>query len=187
MRTTALLIAGWFFFSGTVASAEPADWIYYGGADLRKGEGPVAVFYLRGEVKQLPSGHFEVWTKGHSEKDLDAVDVINNKKLMDRITKKVAHYYVPPIGKIRDVNLDQAIAITTYEEIANDGELQAHMKILYEIDCLGERNRELSVTIFSEGKLISSEQAREWVRIPPESNGRYLMQLVCPMETPPAH
>lgn len=162
------------------AQQPAADWKYYGSSKIGD-DVDIELFYSKRDVKRLPSGHIEVWTKGLSETELEAARNVmdKNKALFDRVVAKFMANYQPPASKLVSLNQDQIIAMTSSEEIANDADIQPQMRVLYEMDCPGKLFRELDTFIVIGGKTESSERASEWHRVAPETNGANLLTLLC--------
>jgi hypothetical protein len=152
MRGFAKLKLAYIFFAATgistgVAQGLNIDWKFYGGAPAQGDE--LECFYDAKGVVQTPDRDIRVWIKCLAQKDLDSINI--EKAFGGRILKntaaKIAHYYLPPIGSIQTLDVDQAMTITQYEETANIGDIEPRAQIFYELNCPDRMIRELSIDI----------------------------------------
>ena len=155
------------------AEASNVDWKFYGGADLVgavAGEHSIC-FYDENGVDRRSDGHIRVWVKCLPQKDLDAFDMeqARNKSILEETGRRVASYYVPPVGRLEDLNQGQALTITGYEVIADMGDIKPQAQIFYELNCSERMLRELSMHIESGGKSGSFDKPRDWRYVPPET------------------
>jgi hypothetical protein len=178
-------LAGFLFIVLAVpnATAQPGDvdWKLYGGAPIGGGESLSLCFYEANGIERQPDGHMRVWTKCLLKTELDALLEKAPAQIVDATAQKVARYYVPPAMKLpqADVNANDAMAITGYEEAANLGRLQPKSRIFYELNCSDRMLRELSITLNIEGATGSKNTPGSWSYIPPEGNAAALSKLLC--------
>lgn len=158
-----------------IAQPSSVDWKFYGGTSSD------SCFYDANGIMHLPGDHVRVWAKCLRQSDLDHVDIKNDfkGKILENTAQKIAQYYIPPIASLESLNTDQSMAVTQYEVTATIGNLEPQAKILYELDCRERRNRELSISIRSNGKSSFQENPSQWHFVPPESNGSRLLKLLC--------
>ncbi|MBI1213778.1 MAG: hypothetical protein GC190_20145 [Alphaproteobacteria bacterium] len=171
-----------FLILGLTGSAfgGSSDWKFYGGATVAGGE-PEYLFYDAAGLQHVGT-HVKVWVKGLPSKELEKARDAADQGLIDRAAKKLAHYYVPPIARLRNIDQDQAIDIILFEEIADDATIEPRSRILYEIDCPGKMIRDLSVWLVGQhGRPGTRDTPGEWKHIPPETNGAALSTLLCPL------
>jgi len=163
--------ADWKFFSTASASAESSVLL----PDL-------LVFYLSNEIKSLPFGHIEVWTKGLSAKEVTTAynKIGKNDDFTDRVARKLLGHYNPPYARIHKLTDDDVMNIAAWEEFANEANISPRLRVLWEIDCPGKMVRSLSYWAVSQGKIHSADRAGEWTHIAPETNGSALSLLLCP-------
>ena len=180
---TTLLAMFFIYASALQAQSESADWKFLSTSGENKDAMPdLLVFYLNNDVKRLPSGHIEVWTKGLSTKEVTVAfnKIRKHEAITDRIAKKLKEHYDPPYARIHKLTDDDRMGITAWEEFANEANMSPQMRILFELDCPGKMIRELSIWRMIHGKSQSSDTATEWSRIAPETNGSALSLLLCP-------
>jgi hypothetical protein len=159
------------------SAQEPAVWKYFGGSELKGTE--LALFYSEPDIVRLPASNIRVWTKGLPKSALDQQFDNMSPNLVDKVAKKIAKAYVPPIGDINELTSDQIIDIVAYEEIANARLVSPASRILFELDCEGRKYRTLSIFIELDGKSSTSEKQSEWGHIPPETNMTNLSGILC--------
>jgi len=155
------------------------DWKYFGVSSHHE---QLLLFYDASGMERTLDGHIRVWAKGLSLKSVNRV--LNAKKLpqplLDRVASKVAAGYRLSYSDYAKVTYDQYLNFVTCEEIADAGDIQPTMRILYDLDCAGRMFRELTIAVDTGGKSGSSDKPREWKHIPPETNTAALAKLVCP-------
>ena len=184
LAVIALMIVG-FAASSTVAKASDTDWKLYGSSTV-DGDTDLCFFDLRGAVRGTDN-HIKVWIKCLRKRDTESIDRKKDYggKIIDNVTRKMADRYVPPIALVEDTDFDQAIGVTTSEEIANLANLQASARIFYEIDCPKLMLRELSVEVVDvSGRRGSKHSASEWQYVSPETNGARLQKILCEKSVP---
>lgn len=176
--TVAFMLSVALGASGSSAQRLEVDWKLYGGASVG---GENLCFYDGKGLAQLPNGHVRVWTKCLLKAELDGINI--EKDFDGRIVKaaatKVTNYYVPPISKIQNVDANDAIAITAYEEIADIAALQPQSQIFYELNCSERMIRELDINLHINGQIGSSNKPSDWKYTPPEGNGAALLKMLC--------
>jgi hypothetical protein len=144
--------------SAALAQGLDVDWKLYGGAPVG---GESLCFYDAKGLTRQPDGHIRVWTKCLLKTDLDAVNIEKDfdGRIVNATAEKVARYYVPPISKIQNVDANEAMAITSYEEIAD---IAAPHRSSYRRP---NRGRDKPI---------------DWKYVPPEGNGAALLKILCP-------
>jgi hypothetical protein len=178
------LLAAVFSMAATLYAApagsqqSAVDWKYYSSSKNPKTGAALDLFYSSADIQRLTAEHVEVWVKVLYRSELRKAEssIDTNKPLLDRVAQKIASHYIPPVARLRSVDQDQAITITSFEEIANDAAIRAYMRVLYEIDCSSKQVRELSIVTTT----ATSDRERAWKHIPPESPVKDLSTLVCP-------
>jgi hypothetical protein len=164
------------------AHAADVDWKVYGHASLA---GVEICFYDAMGMVRTPDGLVRVWTKCLSQQDLDAIDIKADfgGKILENTARKVARYYVPPIAAVEDIDVNQAMLVTQYEETANisSSGIKPHSTIFYEFNCPQKMLRELSMRFSVNGKSGFFNEPTDWKFISPEDrNGVSLLKILCP-------
>jgi hypothetical protein len=165
------------------ATSGPVDWKWYGG--LVQGKETIECFYDAKGIIHQPDTHIRVWTKCLLQKDLDGVDIQKDfgGAILNNTARKVANYYIPPIALVqRNVDVNQAMTITQYEETADIAYINPVSTIFYELNCSDRMERELSLTVKVKGKTSSHDTPLDWKYIPPEGNAATLLQILCPAQ-----
>jgi len=162
---------------GTIDQIKAADWKLYGFTTFQTQA--LALFYSA-NVRRLPNGHIELWTKGLSTK---GIQNIQNPKASDelarRVAWKLARSYVPPIATTDKLTQEATINAVTSEEIADGGLIRPTIRILYELDCFEQLIRELSTYADSGGETQSSNDVQEWQHVAPETTASTLTAMLC--------
>jgi len=162
-----------------LSQTSSVDWKYYGRstADAVTSE----CFFDLIRAVQGADDHIKVWTKCLHKKDVEAVDIEKEfgGKIVENATHKVTSGYIPPIVAVEDASFDQAIDVTTIEEIADVASIQPSARIFYELDCGSVMLRELSIEVVAGGRTLSQHSAGEWKHIAPETNGSRLKKMLC--------
>lgn len=158
-----------------------ADWKYFGGTVLEKGE-KVIVYYDAESVEYSSNGNVRVWTKTITPSEVEKV--IEKKEVIERTAHKVANGYYPPYiltNPTPQPSFDNYMEIIGWEEAANQGETQPRARILFEINCKTKMIRFLSATSFrNDGGIKSSTSTPdEWSHISPETNSDTLHKILC--------
>ena len=164
-----------------LAQSSEVDWKYFGGAPVPGGHGMSFCFFDAKGAAWLPDGHIRVWTKCISQDAIDAIDIHSKigKSIIDATARKVAQYYMPPIGMVwASINAEQAMQVTQYEETADKGYIQPTAEIYYEFICSERRMRELSISVNSRH---GASEPTAWRYVPPEGNSADLLKIVCAM------
>lgn len=94
--------------------------------------------------------------------------------------QKIAHYYLPPITRVQEVNTDTIITITQYEVTADVADIQPSLSIFYELDCSKRMVGELSIYLKKNGKSSDFGKPVNWQYVPPEGNMADLLKILCP-------
>jgi hypothetical protein len=165
--------------SAALAQGLDVDWKLYGGAPVG---GNSLCFYDSKGLTRQSDGHIRVWTKCLLKTDLDAVNIEKDfdGRIVNATAERVARYYMPPISKIQNVDANEAMAITSYEEIADIAALQPQSRIFYELNCSDRMLRELSIDLRINGQIGSRDKPSDWKYVPPEGNGAALLKILCP-------
>ena len=156
------------------------DWKLYGFAVVN-GESHFCFYDAKG-ISQRPDKHLRVWTKCLAQTD-EAIDIAKDfdGQIVKNAAQKIAHYYVPPIARVQNVDAEQSVVITGYEETANIGNIQPRAQIFYELDCSERMLRELSISVNANGKVGSVNKPGEWKYVAPEGNATSLLKILCPI------
>jgi len=179
-RAGILSVVALVAFAAITATAQAADgdWKMYGGASV---SAPEICFYdVKGAVR-TPERLVRVSTKCFSRKDLDNVDV--DKDFAGRISKNAARKmqdgYMPPIGLVEDIDVDHALVVAMYEEIANISGIQPQATFSYELNCPQKIMRELSIDLRDNRHRGSKNTPSNWRYVPPEGNEASLLKILC--------
>jgi hypothetical protein len=180
-RTVRLSIALVAFAALTAtAQAVDVDWKMYGGASVSE---PEICFYDAKGAVSTPERLVRVSTKCFSRKDLDNVDV--DKDFAGKISKnaagKMQDGYKPPIGLVEDIDVDLALVVAMYEEIANISGIQPQATISYEFNCPQKIMRELSIDFLDSRQRGSKNIPSNWRYVPPKGNEASLLKILCPI------
>jgi hypothetical protein len=167
-------------FAAITATTQAADvdWKMYGGASV---SGPEICFYDAKSAVRTPERLVRVLTKCFSRKDLDNVDV--DKDFAGTISKNAARKlqdgYTPPIGLVEDIDVDYALVVAMYEEIANISGIQPHATISYEFNCPQKIMREFSIDLPDSRQRGSKNTPSNWRYVPPKGNEASLLKILC--------
>ncbi len=177
-----LLLAALLAIFQVTTNVFGADWKFYGGAQLNKGES-VRVFYDNESLVRLPSGNVRIWTKAVTKAEFKRIMKKEKKQIIDQSEKKVTSYYVPPYALLspKQLTLENTVDIITLEEVADSPYTNPRMKMLTEINCKEEKVRTLSIDVFDANGDLSGSDDRtgEWNYISPESNFETLYKILC--------
>jgi hypothetical protein len=99
---------------------------------------------------------------------------------LEKVVRKLAHGYMPPIATAEMPDTDQVITIIQYEETANIAAFQPRGRIFYELNCPEQMIRELSIYVEVDGKTGSIDKPSDWRHVSPETNGARLLKILCP-------
>ena len=110
---------------------EVYDWKFVGCDDTDPRQ--PCFFYQPGDIKKLPGGDIQVWTKALGGKQLRQRNL--SKDSVDKAAMKAATGYEPPYAKINKLNRDQRLEIIASEGVANEGSVHPISRMLFEIDC----------------------------------------------------
>ncbi len=161
-----------------------ADWKYFGGAVLAKGEEAIS-FYDAETVEVLSDGNVRVWIKAFTDKsEFKKVQV--KKEVIEKVANKLVRKYYPPYVLLHpypETTYDTYIDIIGWEETANDPEVRPRTRIFLEINCKAKMIRSLSVTSYDRAGVSSSAKGGEWDYIGPETNGETLHKILCPQKS----
>lgn len=161
-----------------VANASCSDWKYYGGTEI-KPKGLLFAFYDSDSIKRTDK-YIKVWIKSVLDKDIElfASDENSMQSINENATSKVASGYFTPYSKVtpevkRDINF------VKLEETANNSSLSVKHKMLYEIDCIENKVRTLTMMSFDNGKIEEINEMGNWSYISPDSNTETLGKILC--------
>jgi hypothetical protein len=188
----ALVLTAWAISANAAA---PPKWIIFGFTGDGD-QGRDAVFFDQAGIKRLPQDHVQVWMKSLSEKKLDHITSISFSVPPKKGTPDYDEFYTylpsalarmksgEPLlyESVATVKLDANTrdSMKYYEAAANSGAIEAHIKMLYEVDCPKNMVRYLSLSILKEnGDLSTTDTPEAWAPVPPGSNGSRLAMLVC--------
>jgi len=164
-----------------VSNVFSADWKFYGGADIKKGD-EIYVFYDSESIKISTNNNIMVWVKGVSYKSIDKIlNNKHNKVIIDKAARKIADGYISPYSKITpEIEYKGNMNIIAWEEVANNSSTGVRLKAYHEIDCTENKIRTLSITIFKNGIVSkSSSNVGDWDFIAPDSNAELLGKILC--------
>jgi hypothetical protein len=128
-------------------------------------------FFDAKSVIQESGGQVRVWTKCLVSKETESVEL--DKTNVEKGAQKIANGYVPPIITIGVMKFNQIVEVVVAEEIANLGNIKPIARILWEFNCVEQRERRLSTY---EG---FSRKPSDWDYIAPETNMAYLHKILC--------
>jgi hypothetical protein len=161
-----------------IAQETSVDWKEYAFSKLPSGN--VGEFYSDGDIRRSPDGHnVKVWVKALDEKELDRAKDTMSKVNIGRVASKIAHYYIPPISTVQTLTHDQLYDTVMNEQVADEAEIQPRIRVLYELDCAGRLNREISMHINNKGHISSTDTTSEWKHAAPETPMATLQALLC--------
>jgi hypothetical protein len=172
-RSSALL--GLILCSGLGSAQDDSNWKLCGFSPASKDA--VGIFYLQNEIKRMPSGNIQVWTKALSSSKLQKASAATrpNDLIFNRVVDKVAANYKPPFEKIKPLNQNELLDVVGFEVIADAGTIAPTARILWELDCGQAMYR--MVSIITDKKSNSTPTA--WQPVPPESTIRSIQTLIC--------
>ena len=157
---------------------EQSNWHFFGTTGLDKHVGDI-LFYSSTDLVRLPNGHLQVWAKALNAKVLNKAAL--SKEALNRAVTKVLRDDIA-FGKVQPLTPDEKDDLAAYEELANQGEISAHVKVLYELDCASRMVRTLSVIVEEHGSIRSNDSVAKWSHTAPETNGAALTALLCPRQ-----
>ena len=169
-----------FLSKGVPAQPLNVDWRYFGSSNA--GGDASVCFYDTRSTTTLPDNHIRVWTKCLPQQEVDSVDPKSEMgiKITNTAAEKIAHYYVPPFAEVDNISVEQAAGITVWEETADIAEISPQAQIYYELDCPNRMLRTLTVDLQMNGRSGSEENPGSWDYVPPESDGGWLLSILCP-------
>jgi hypothetical protein len=172
----ALLII--YFLHG--AEAQGADWKYYGGVDLPKGE-TMKVYYDAEKIKRLSDGHVRVWTKSIGLSEVERI--MDLEEVTKRAAGKIKAGYVPPYilsNPRHEPGYDVNTRIIFWEEAADYDVIKSKLKVFYELNCKAKEIQTLSsISYKDDGKTEARSDADKWISISPASNFETLLKILC--------
>lgn len=172
----ALLIA--IFLTG--AKAQGSDWKFYGSSDLSKSETVIA-YYDAESIERLSDSNVRAWTKTISLSEVERI--MKAEEVSKKAERKIAARYVPPYilsnPKPRPSSED-TMKMIVWEEAANYDVSKTKSKALYELDCTGNKIRNLSMTGSKKGGgQKAGPKIDEWASIRSKPNAETLRNILC--------
>lgn len=173
-----------------LVEAHATDWQYTGGTN------DASTFFDAEDVQYPDKDTVRVWIKSIAYKTSDnyykEIEGERKEKFIEDIALKKARGYIPKFFLLDSVKrmyrgkseYESAIAGAIADEIiANDVDVHAAAKALFEIDCNGKRIAIFSITKYrrdgSVEKSVSTKQP-QYDYILPDTTGEWLSMLVCP-------
>jgi len=154
-----------------------ADWKYFGGSVVSKGE-TIINFYDADSIEYSYNGNVIVWTKTVIPAEIEKK--AREKEVIQKAANKVIKGYTTPYFKFIPYERDTYVEITAWEEAVNHYKINAKTNILFEIDCADKKIRMLSgVSYKNNGEIESNSKNNDWNNISPESNGETLKNILC--------
>jgi hypothetical protein len=166
-----------------------SDWQYFGANIVSQQQ--VLQFFDVESVTRPSKDLVRVWTKAMRMKDYDHYFLSHKQKIIQNAGKKMATGYsssyllLPEVGKqFADATArkDAATDLIIYEVVANAPEVRSQSKIYFEIDCVGNRIKVLSMTLYADNAASTPKSGgseRDYDFIVPDSAGQWLKSLVC--------
>jgi hypothetical protein len=157
-----------------------ADWKYFGGSMLRKGEAAI-VYYDPESLAYLSNGNARVWTKAVSPSERNK-KIMEKEEVIEKAARKIAKGYYPPYVLAHpypETTYDNYIDIIVWEEGANDVEIKPRGSVLYEVNCRDKMIRTLQTTVYDDAGVLSGAKGGEWDYIGPETNAETLRKILC--------
>lgn len=175
-------ILGIALLLSTVSSAQDApDWKLVGFSEAKGKEPSTGVFYLQSEIKRLPAGIVQVWTKSLSSAKLQRAYESAKKPFIAIVVEKVRSGYQPPYATVTKLTDDQRIDAVSYEVLADEGSINPVARMLWDIDC-GQSTYRIVSMITAEREVTHPPGER--MAVPPESLIQTLAALACKPSTP---
>ena len=170
---------------------QASDWQFGGAATENKGQ--TLVFFDADGIQRPSRNTARVWVKSIYLVTLDQYYKKHNRDIVEKSARKVVTGYIPtyftlePIRRkydsVKAAN-EEAIGYVAYEIIANASEIRISSKFFFEIDCSGKRMKLLDGVMYREnGDLVqgSKPPKEEYRFIPPDTDGEWLLLMVCPV------
>jgi hypothetical protein len=163
-----------FALSFLSTGAGPYEWRLYAASTL--GTVELRDFFLRSDIKHLPNGNVEVWTKGLAITDLRKIP---SNKVIEEAANKLRLGYRPAVADIEHLSNDDVLDAILMEEIANEESVGPRTQTLEEINCKDQAINTQSIIINNNGKSGTENRPTGWEHFPPNSPGANLLALVC--------
>jgi hypothetical protein len=164
----------------TGAKAQGTDWKFYGSSDLSKSENVIA-FYDAESIERLSDGNVKAWTKTISLSEVERITKV--EEVSNKAERKIKARYVPPYilsNPEPRPSSEDTMKIIVWEEAANYDVIKAKSKALYELDCTGNKFRNISMTSPKKGGEHKAEPTiDEWTSIRSKSNAETLHNILC--------
>ena len=169
--------------------ANASDWQYFGANIVAQQQ--VLQFFDAESISRPSKDFVRVWTKAMRMKDFDHYFRSHKQEVIQKAGGKMATGYsssyllLPEVGKQfadETARKDAAIDLIVYEVVANAPEIRSQSKIYYEIDCVENRIKVLSMTLFADNAASTPKSGgsqRDYDFIVPDSAGQWLKSLVC--------
>jgi hypothetical protein len=162
------------------AEAQGADWKYYGGVDLPKGE-IMKAYYDAEKIERLSDGHVRVWTKSIGLSEVERI--MDLEEVTKRAAGKIKAGYVPPYilsSSRHEPGYDVNTRIIFWEEAANYDVIKSKLKVFYELNCKAKEIQALSsISYKDDGKTEARSDAEKWISISAGSNSETLHKILC--------
>ena len=157
------------FFAG---SAFCADWKYYGEFSTVPARKDVLFYDANSIINSNGSG--KLWVKIVAHADIEKC--LERKSVLEKVSKKMADGYIPPIVKV----LPKVTNAADLEGAANEPSVKSQAEILYQISCSENKYRKISgAAADKNGVLNRPFGISAWEEVAPESNADNLAKLLC--------
>jgi hypothetical protein len=171
-----------------------SDWHYSG--YVKDGSSDTYQFYDAEGIQRPSKDVVRLWVKALTQSSLDRYYKKHEKEIVEKSAFKIVTGYSPQFyrleatrGKYRDKAALQDVIIqtTSYELIANAPDAHVSSKMYFEIDCRERAAKILDLILYLDNGDISKTSSGTRANpqfIPPDSNGEWLSQLICPPVQP---
>ena len=167
-----------------------SDWQYAGYSKI--GQDDTFLFYDSDGVQRPSQKLARYWLKSITRSNLDRYYEKHEKSLVEKTARKIAAGYVPRYYQLEAIRSqyadpttlrDAIIEISSYEVVANEPGTVLKAKIYFEIDCGERKSRVMEMISYDlKGAIAKSGSAQGTFQfIPPDSNGEWQSQLICPI------
>lgn len=157
-----------------------ADWKYYGAAEDKSKNTAYFVFYDLDSLK-ISGDSINVWSKTVNVKDIEQIhsDKTRIQLINDKADAKIANGYITPFSKAtKSASVEVEGNRVFIEETANSSQAYT-VKILYKLDCLTDKYKQLTLIGYPFTTMSESELGG-WQYASPESNIAVLLRILCP-------
>ena len=170
---TLMAIIASCLFGGNAFSAEwSADWKYYGefttAPDIKE-----VMFYDSASIINS-NNSIKLWVKTVLYSNLEKT--LEDKAVTEKAAAKIAAGYNAPLTKINPKVSNAAYL----EAAANEPAVRSRARILYQIECIEQKYRTISGTIYNKDGFPERRLGiSNWEYIEPESNADNLAKILC--------